>query len=264
MKGKRILSVLVMLFLVAATPALAGCVRVDRYSPEGMFANRIYDNLTGFTKIEIGSAFQLEVVPSDNYSVSLYAGKNFLDKLDVRVRDDTLVFSVRGWTFTFNDAPRAVVTMPELTGLDLSGAVSATARGFTTTRAFEAKLSGASSLQAGLVTGPFTAELSGASGVTGTLTAASTDIGLSGASSIEVTGSGGNVKLDASGASRAELSAFNVANADVDLSGASTAYVAAAGRIDAGLSGASRLSYSGQPTMGSLDISGGSSLRQVE
>jgi hypothetical protein len=264
MKGKRIVLVLTMLFLLAAGGALAGCVRVDRLSAEGPFQTRIYDNLTGFTRIEIGSAFQLQVVPSDNYSVALYAGKDFLDKLDVGVKGDTLVIALRNWTFTFNQSPRAVITLPQLTGLDLSGAVSATAEGFTTTRPFEARLSGASSLRMGLVTGPFRAEASGASRITGSLTATATDIGLSGASSIDIDGSGGDAKIGGSGASRAGLADYAVNNAVVDLSGASTAYVAATGRIDADLSGASRLTYSGQPIMGTLDASGGSSLKHVE
>ena len=106
-----------MVLLIATTGVLAGCVRIDRNSAAGPFENRIYTNLTGFTKIEIGHAFQLEVVPSDNYSVSLFAGKNYLDKLDVRVQDDTLVFTVKQpWNFglSFSQAPKAVITMPKL------------------------------------------------------------------------------------------------------------------------------------------------------
>ena len=55
-----------------------------------------------------------------------------------------------------------------------------------------------------------------------------------------------------------------IGNADVSLSGASVAYLVTDGVIDTNLSGASRLTYGGQPTMGTLDISGSSSLRRVD
>lgn len=261
MEMRKITLALAVIMVFVIGVVFTGCIRIDRFSDEGTTKNLIYTNLTGFTKIEIGNAFQLEVIPSDTYSVNITAGSNFLDKLDVSVRGDTLVFRLTGWQFSLHQAPRAVIYMPELTGLDLSGATSGTALGFSTAQPFELKLSGASNCNVDLVTGALRAQASGASRIGGSITATSTDLELSGASSCNIDGSGGNIKLDVSGASRAELRDYPVDNVDADLSGASTAYLETNGHLDATISGASRITYAGDPTIGSLDISGGSSFR---
>ena len=99
MEMKRITLALAVIMVLVIGVVFTGCIRIDRFSDEGSMKNLIYTNLTGFTKIEIGNAFQLEVVPSDTYSVNITAGSNFLDKLDVSVRGDTLVFRLTGWQF---------------------------------------------------------------------------------------------------------------------------------------------------------------------
>ena len=75
-------------------------------------------------------------------------------------------------------------------------------------------------------------------------------------------GSANDIVIDASGASRAELAAFPVNNADVKLSGASRGTVNMDGRLDVDLSGASKLDYLGNPTLGTFNVSGASTLTQ--
>jgi len=65
---------------------------------------------------------------------------------------------------------------------------------------------------------------------------------------------------DVSGASRFNLGGFMVNNADVTFSGASNGTVNLSGKLDANLSGASKLSYIGEPTMGNVNTSGASTL----
>ena len=83
---------------------------------------------------------------------------------------------------------------------------------------------------------------------------------LSGASRVRVEGAADNLFIQASGASDLELSNFPVHNADVNLSGASRANVNLDGRLDADLSGGSHLIYIGEPTMGDINTSGGSTI----
>ena len=111
-------------------------------------------------------------------------------------------------------------------------------------------------------TGAFVCDLSGASEVTGTLKSASADIVLSGASQIRLTGSGGNVRIELSGASQADLEEFAVNDADINFTGASDGSLEINGRLDVSLSGASELQYSGNPILGDMDITGGSSLKR--
>jgi len=96
--------------------------------------------------------------------------------------------------------------------------------------------------------------------VTGDITAGNAEFDISGASSVELDGSANDIAADVSGASSLKLDDFTVSNANVDLSGASSGTVNLDGRLDADLSGASRLWYIGEPTMGDIDTSGASSV----
>jgi hypothetical protein len=63
-----------------------------------------------------------------------------------------------------------------------------------------------------------------------------------------------------SGASRFSLDDFTVNNANVNISGASTGTIDLDGRLDANVSGASTLLYVGDPVMGTINVSGASTL----
>ena len=103
-------------------------------------------------------------------------------------------------------------------------------------------------------------DVSGASKVTGDITAGDADFDLSGASTVQLEGSASDIVAEAGGASRVKLAGLTVNNADITLSGASTGTVNLSGKLDASLSGASKLSYIGEPTMGNINISGASTL----
>ena len=103
-------------------------------------------------------------------------------------------------------------------------------------------------------------EASGASRVTGSIAAGDAEFDVSGASTVTLAGSANDIVVDASGASHVGLGDFPVNNAEVKLSGASRATVNLSGRLDVDLSGASNLSYIGEPTMGDISISGASTI----
>jgi hypothetical protein len=242
------------------TASLAGCRRVP-IPAAGDTVTRNYE-LKDFDKIEAGYAFDIEITRSDNFSIAITTGENVFQRLSVTVSDGTLKISLKNTILNLRASPRAVITMPVLRGLDISGASRATASGFRSGETFRGTVSGASSLDIDMETGDFRAELSGASGLSGHLAAAATDLDLSGASNVDLGGSGGNINIGASGASQANLGDFTVGDADIDFSGASRATMEISGRLNASLSGASSLHYRGNPTLGSLDITGGSSLER--
>jgi hypothetical protein len=124
----------------------------------------------------------------------------------------------------------------------LSGATRTTVGGFNSGDRMDAVISGASQLAGELETGDVRIEVSGASRVT-------------------LSGAGRKMVLEASGASQAALANFAVAEASVKVSGASKATVNVSGRLDADVSGASTLRYAGNPTMGSVNSSGASTIR---
>ena len=63
-------------------------------------------------------------------------------------------------------------------------------------------------------------------------------------------------------ASQADLDHFTVNDADIELSGASDAEIIVNQRLEIDLSGASELIYHGNPKVGSINVSGGSSIMQ--
>jgi hypothetical protein len=66
-----------------------------------------------------------------------------------------------------------------------------------------------------------------------------------------------DVNITLSGASKV---AGDLTAGNVNFSGASTGTINLSGKLDANLSGASKLSYIGEPTMGTINTSGGSTL----
>ncbi len=253
---------LVVIIAVLVLLAAAGCGTLVVGEPEGPTVTRYYD-FTDFTAIEIGDAFELTVTPGDGYSVAITARESLFDDIAVDQSGDTLRIDLEVILVNFSRSGQVDITMPELTGLSLSGAAAATANGFASDRDADIRLSGASRLEMDMETGNFTAALSGASRVNGRLAATTTDIDLNDASRIDLTGSGGDIRLNASGASNADLTYFPGEDVVIVLSGASHASVDVSGRLDAALSGASHVDYTGEPTLGDLDISGGSSLERL-
>ena len=66
-----------------------------------------------------------------------------------------------------------------------------------------------------------------------------------------------------SGGATLHLPDFKVNNANVNLSGGSQATINLDGRLDANLSGGARLFYVGNPTLGTINTSGGASISKA-
>ena len=88
------------------------------------------------------------------------------------------------------------------------------------------------------------------------------DFELSGAFHLTSSGAGSNLTSVVTGGSNLDLTNFQVTNANVDLSGGSHATVKLDGRLDVQASGASSLDYFGEPTLGTINTSGASSINK--
>ncbi len=196
--------------------------------------------LDGFEAVEASRYVDVELVHGEAFTVEITADDNLFSELVVRREGDALVLGVsdahplyEGITF------HAVVTMPTISGLHLSGGAHATLDGFDV---------------------PVIAiHGSGGSRVEGTLLAGDLSIELSGASTVGLDGSAETLTVDASGGSDAMLRDVASRAAAVWLSGTSYGTVAASERLDYHLSGSSHLDYVGDPELGQQETSGGSS-----
>jgi len=194
-----------------------------------------------FTRVEISSAFEFQIKQSSSYSINVTADDNVIDHVQISQDGQTLKIRVGGVPSFRRLTLKASVTMPQLGGLTVSGASRGTVANFNSTEAVSIGVSGASR-------------------VTGDITAGNAEFEVSGASTIELEGSADNMVAVVSGASRFSLDDFTVNNANVNISGASTGTINLDGRLDANVSGASTLLYIGDPVMGTINVSGASTL----
>jgi hypothetical protein len=232
-----------LLVLATVVLLLAGCAVpfAPLITGSGSAVTKDFD-LAGFTAVAAGSAFEVEITRSDTYGVAVTVNENLVERLDVGVSGDTLRIYLKPG-IARNAVLKAKVTMPELTGLNLSGASSTTLTGFNANKSLKGEVSGASTLR-------------------GDLTCGNAQFDVSGASKVELQGSAQDLNVRASGASTANFERFNSKNTVVNASGASHVTVAASGSLDVEASGASTVRYTGEPAKLKVNTSGASSVGQ--
>jgi hypothetical protein len=203
------------------------------------------EDISGFDRVRASQAFQVEVRQGDSYRVVIRVDDNFQPHLVVKKDGDALRLGLEpGYTYNVrNNMLKAEVTMPELSAVSLSGSSDATITGFASTKRFDAGLSGSSSLQ-------------------GDIQASDASFELSGSSQVNLQGSARYVRIDASGSSDIDLSDFSTSDVKVGLSGSSEAILNLDGTLDVDASGASRVYYRGEATLGRIDTSGKASVRR--
>jgi len=268
---KLIILTAVLPVLLLATFLSSGCgvilVPKDGETETGEMETRQYD-FTEFTHVDIGGAFDYEIQQADTYSISITADCNLFDDIRVTKVGQTLDIGIEfpgaTWTiFNFDPRLQAVITMPQLQGLDSSGATRGTVTGFRSDENLDVTASGASTVELVKISvGDVTFDVSGASEVTGDIEATNMELEVSGASTVQLKGLADSLAIDGSGASNLELADLKVDNADVILSGVSDATISLNGSLDAELSGASTLEYIGEPILGTMDITGVSTLKK--
>ncbi len=229
---------------------------------QGIGDNTYEYNLDGFSGIEGTDSFDIEVKPSNKFSVLIIADKSVRDKLIVEKRGDHLYLGMKPFTFFNIKSPRAIITMPVLESVLLSGASSMVAAGFNSEKDFVCDISGASSIDIDIAAEDCSLRFSGASDATIVLAAKNIFMDISGSSDIEIYGFGLDLRADLSGASSAELSDFFIKNADVEISGSSDININMDGKLNIDASGASNMYYTGNVIMGDIDLSGASSIKE--
>jgi hypothetical protein len=258
MSVKKLAISLALVAFISVLAVTIGCGAVVIGS--GETATWVMD-YSDFNKLEVSSAFELEVVRDDAYLVRITIDKTLYEYLKIDQRGNTLRIGLKPNHTYSGTTQQAVVHLPDLQRLELSGASKAVVSGFSVAHSLDFELSGASRLGLGpTIAGNGGFKLSGASSASGQIQMDDGHFDLSGASSLELQGSGDDITIGASGASSVSLPDFAVATADVDLSGASHAVISVSSRMDIKLSGVSTLEYSGDPKLGSLNVSGGSTI----
>jgi hypothetical protein len=182
-------------------------------------------NYDAFTAVSVGSGFKVEITQSPLYNVTIAADDNLFDAIQVSKTNDRLIIGLLPGRVVKSGTLNATITMPDLDEVTLSGGSQGTLQGFLSTHDFVLDLSGGSRIH-------------------------------------KLKGSANDLFISASGGSQLNLFHFMVHNATVNLSGGSRATINLDGRLDATLSGGSQLYYYGDPTLGDIVATGGSTVSQ--
>ena len=179
-------------------------------------------NVTGFTRIDAGGAMNVEVDAQKDFSVTVEADDNLLQHIKTEVNGETLKIYSEG-KISPTAKLNVKISMPAIEGLNLSGASD------------------------GKVTN---------------VRADSLELKASGASEVMISGEAKTLEAEASGASAIDAENLNVEDANVEASGASKAIVSATNELKVDASGASKISYTGEPKNIQQNSSGASSINK--
>jgi len=254
---KRVFFSIVALVVLIGLSA-SGCYGIGYVHGSGPIIDKEYV-FQNFNEIEVSSCFNVEINQSNSYSVVVSTHENIIEHLDVVLTGETLKLRLRPGTYTHTDL-KATVNIPELNRFALSGASKGNIQGFKSTGDFDLDVSGASQLKIDMEAGKTNVEVTGASRVSGQLKAQDTQFQISGASRCELNGSAGDTGIKVSGASQTLLANFPIQNADLNVSGASKATVSTNSVLNVNVSGASRVEYTGTPTLNKVSVTGASRL----
>lgn len=198
-----------------------------------------------FDKIQIEAPVDatIQVTPGATPSYSLSGYANVLPYIRQRVENGTLyIYEQDEVNLHMEHNLKAVITVPSLSMLDISGASDSRITGSVTGAELKVMLSGAGSVTAdNIQVSSLDADMSGATDLT-------INAGSVSKASYDVSGSG-------------DIHAFNLQTneSEVEVSGAGSAEVTASQKLSVDISGAGGVSYKGHPQI-SQDITGAGSV----
>jgi serine/threonine-protein kinase len=217
----------------------------DRATPpiigSGVPATKAWE-IADFTSIHVGATFRAEIMRGDAYKVTTSSDDNLVAHLRVEKEGHTLKVGLeQGINFQSKEPLKATIVLPALEELEVSGASSTVLSGFRSEKSLKLRAHGASR-------------------VSGSVVAGDADLAVSGASHLTLTGSAGSARLSASGASQLRLAEFPLKGCEIQLSGASRAWldVRSTQPFKASTSGASALDGSIEAESVTLELDGAS------
>lgn len=249
--------VVILLTVLLVSVSLTGCKGLIKGSGEIETKDFTF---TDFSEVKADDGFDVDIVYGASYNITINADNNLLDYVQVLKKDDTLKLSLKRGDYIDANV-KAVVTMPHLRSLTLSGAAICSVAGFDTRAGVRFSLYGDSSLTLeDMMVGDLTLDVLEAGEATGNITAGDVCLKADNGSTVQLTGEANDLICEGAGSSMIKLEDFTVRNADIRLGGESIAAIKPEGKLDVDLKKGSSLAYYGNPVLGATRISDDSTM----
>lgn len=260
--------IIVSLVLVLGTVAAAcggSTVESDVVAGSGSTETKTYA-LSGFSAVHADQGFSVVVKQGESFSVSVSADDNLVQYLKVEVRGDALYIGLDPAKTYRAPSLMAEVTMPELSGAEVTRAADMFVEGFGAADDLRFAVADAGQLNIdGIKAKDATLEVSGAGKLGGKLKlTGSLTMTAAGASQAILAGTARTVDLKAADASEVSLKSLAAQTATVELTGAAKASVRASKTVNASLAGGSALDYYGTAELGEMNVVGASQIQHFE
>jgi len=173
-------------------------------------------DLSGFDRVEISGVYELNVAVGSDYSIELFGPEDEMDRVEASVKNGVLVLDQRDrrrgekrrrWNKN-REGIDAVITLPSLIGLDVSGVVDGEISGIDSDRF---------------------------------------DIDISGVGDVDLDGECGTLDADVSGVGDLDAEGLQCRVVSVEVSGVGSASVYASDEVDAEVSGMGDIDVYGSP-----------------
>ncbi len=206
--------------------------------------NRITENRTvssKFNKVESAGAFEVIINEGpQNGKIKLEGDSNILDKIEVKVEDNTLIIKQKnGFNFSLNSGSVTISFQAKnLQSIGLSGSGSITAKGTQNVDDFDVALSGSGDIDV-------------------KVSAKHVSTAISGSGNIHVTGKSNSFEAGISGSG--DVNAFNLKtqSSDIGISGSGNVEITTDGELTGAIAGSGDIYYKGNPS--SVKVTSGGS-----
>jgi len=199
--------------------------------------------LSNFTSIDIGSAFEIELIKSNESKIIIETDDNIMPYIKTNVHAKEL--DVRHDVDISNSTKMSLtIYYRELNELDISGAAELYSSDVLTTRYLKLDFSGAAEVSLKLDVQSIEAEISGASNA-------------------DLEGKAQDAEIEVSGAAVLRAYGLELHFLDLEASGASSVKVLVLDKFIIDASGAATVRYKGTPTLDLDDISGAASFKKM-
>ncbi|WP_162052763.1 PspC domain-containing protein [Pontibacter pamirensis] len=224
------------------TTSISGSVLLDEdeYSSNA----RTFD-FDDFSEVTVSGPYHVQIQQGSNYSIRVRGEDKELRLLSIEKSGQELRIRYAEENFNLFDDRNPVliqIVAPDYRNIDLSGAIKADIGRISS-----------DDLQM---------NFAGAIRSTADVNVRNLKVDIAGASISKFTGRAESFELDATGAGVVDAEGLQAASVDADVTGASAAQVYATNRLRAQASGASRITYKGNPTDTTIDSNGPSSVKR--